>query len=247
MVSILDQLVRARAASARDDVIWQPREFHDPAPIPCIRSAHPWPHRRTSRRERAAMSPLATIALLLFTGAITPGPNNLLVLRAVADRGWRGGLGGVAAIVGGSVVLLALAIGGFGALVDTWPGLRSALGAAGALYLAWLGAGLLRGTADTPRHGPRRDGALALFLFQFVNPKGWLLMLVVAAAAPAGETTATVLRLLPMTVAITGACLLLWALLGRALAEAFAHPVRRRWIDRASGIALLACALPLLA
>ena len=32
------------------------------------------------------MSPLATTALLLFTGAITPGPNNLLVLRAVASE-----------------------------------------------------------------------------------------------------------------------------------------------------------------
>lgn len=193
------------------------------------------------------MTPLAAIALLLFTGAITPGPNNLLVLRAAAARGWRGSLDGVAAIVGGSVVLLALAVGGFGALVTTWPGLRSVLGVAGALYLAWLGMGLLRGTAHAPAQGPRVDGALALFLFQFVNPKGWLLMLVVAAAVPPGDTAATVLRLVPLTVAITGACLLLWAALGHALADAFAHPARRTWIDRACGLALLACALSLLA
>ena len=197
------------------------------------------------------MNPLATIALLLFTGALTPGPNNLLVLRAAAERGWRGSLGGIAAIVVGSVVLLVLAVGGFGQLVATWPALRSGLAVLGALYLAWLGTGLLRGTGHgielASGQGRRVDGALALFLFQFVNPKGWLLMLVVAAAAPPGDTAATVLRLAPLTIAITGSCLLAWAALGHALADAFAHPLRRTWIDRACGLALLACALSLLA
>src|SRR5690606_37940958 len=122
------------------------------------------------------MNPLATIALLLFTGAITPGPNNLLVLRAAAERGWRGSLAGIGAIVAGSVVLLALALGGFATLVATWPGLRNPLGVAGALYLAWLGVDLLRGASPSRARGPRREGALALFLFQFVNPKGWLMM-----------------------------------------------------------------------
>ena len=193
------------------------------------------------------MSSLAPIAILLFTGAITPGPNNLLVLRAAAERGWRGSFSGITAIVGGSVILLALAVAGVGTLITAWPGLRSAIGLAGALYLAWLGIGLLRAAPPIHEDGIRVDGALALFAFQFLNPKGWLLMLVVAAAAPPADIAATLLRLVPLAVAITAACLLLWAALGHALADAFAEPARRVWIDRACGLALIACAPSLLA
>lgn len=193
------------------------------------------------------MSPLAAIAVLLFTGAITPGPNNLLVLRAAAERGWRGSLSGIAAIVGGSVVLLALAVAGVGTLFATWPGARSAIGLAGAIYLAWLGIGLLRAAPTTDAERARVERPVALFVFQFLNPKGWLLMLVVAAAAPSGDLFATLLRLAPLTVAITAACLLLWAAIGHVLVDAFADPARRDWIDRACALALFACAVSLLA
>ena len=244
---IVDQLVRARAATNNDDGASN-RGIHDETRATrVLPPSIDWYPDRTVGGADAGMSPLAAIAMLLFTGAITPGPNNLLVLRAAAERGWHASLAGITAIVGGSVVLLALAVAGIGTLVTAWPGLRSAIGLAGALYLAWLGLVLLRAAPTIHEPRARVGGALALFVFQFLNPKGWLLMLVVAATAPQADIAATLLRLAPLTVAITAACLLLWAALGHALADAFAHPVQRAWIDRACGLALFACALSLLA
>lgn len=212
----------------------------------CVPAKPPARSRESTTARCEAMSPLATIALLLFTGAITPGPNNLIVLRKAAEHGWQGSLGDIAAIVAGSVILLSLALAGVAALVAGWPVSRAILAGIGAAYLGWLGACLLRGTPASGNPGPGLDGVPAVFLFQFLNPKGWLLMLVVAAAAPAGAPAAA-WPLLPLTAAITGACLLLWAALGHALARAFADPARRRGFDRACGVVLLGCAFSLLA
>ncbi|SEI47918.1 Threonine/homoserine/homoserine lactone efflux protein [Frateuria terrea] len=196
--------------------------------------------------QRNAMHDLLAPAGLLFAAAITPGPNNLVVLRESGRGGVRGAAGAIGGIVLGGLALFAIAAAGAGTVLATHATLRTMLGAAGALYMAWLGLCLLG--AGTRGASPQRAGlalpagALGLFGFQFLNPKGWVMVLALVAAWPA-TSLAGYLPLALLFIAIPSGCLLLWSLAGRLLAAHMAQPRSRRRIDAAMGALLLASAV----
>lgn len=195
------------------------------------------------------MHDLLAPAGLLLAAAITPGPNNLVVLREAGRGGVRGAIGATGGIVLGGLVLLAVAGAGAGALLATHATLRVVLGAAGAAYMAWLGVRLLG--HDTRAAAPDRGAtlptsSLGLFGFQFLNPKGWAMVLTIVAAHPVTGLSGY-LPLALLFTAIPLACLLLWCVAGRLLATRLAHPRSRRRIDVALGGLLLASAALLLA
>jgi threonine/homoserine/homoserine lactone efflux protein len=194
------------------------------------------------------MHDLLAPAGLLLAAAITPGPNNLVVLRASGRGGMRGAAGAIGGIVLGGLALFAIAAAGAGTMLAAHATLRAGLGAGGALYMAWLGLCLL-GTRARPAPGRAEvalpAGALGLFGFQFLNPKGWVMVLTLVAAWPA-TGLAGYLPLALLFVAIPLGCLLLWSLAGRLLAAPMARPRARRRIDAAMGTLLLASAALLL-
>src|SRR5690242_15996736 len=102
------------------------------------------------------MHDLLAPAGLLFAAAITPGPNNLVVLRESGRGGVRGAAGAIGGIVLGGLALFAIAAAGAGTMLATHPVLRTGLGAAGAIYMAWLGLRLLG--AETSRASSERAG-----------------------------------------------------------------------------------------
>ena len=195
------------------------------------------------------MDPLLAACGLLLVAAITPGPNNLVVLRAAGRAGVRGALPAIAGIVGGGLLLLAVTALGAGAAFAAHPPLRRWTGAIGALYLAWLGVSL--GVAGiAPRHAAAAPaalpaGTLGLIGFQFLNPKSWVIVLSVLAAMPATGLS-DYLPLAGLFVLVPALCLLLWAALGAWLARWLVRPAVRRGVDLAMGAALVACAFLLL-
>lgn len=195
------------------------------------------------------MEQLLAAAGLLCVAAITPGPNNLVILHAAGTAGMRRTLPMIAGVVLGGLLLLAVTALGAAAVFAALPPLRRWTAVAGALYLAWLGASLCV-AALSPRPGatpaPRLPaGTLGLIGFQFLNPKSWLLVLTVFAAMPA-TAAHDYLLLSAMFVLIPAPCLLLWATLGASLARWLARPATRRGVDAISGAMLFACALLLL-
>lgn len=193
------------------------------------------------------MDRLIALAGLLCVAAITPGPNNLVVLRAAGQAGIRAAVPAITGIVIGGLLLLALAAIGAGAVFAAHPVLKGWIGAAGSLYLAWLGVSLCVGgmasrpCAVTPGAAPLPAGTLGLIGFQFLNPKSWVLVLTVLAAAPAA-TPGDYLPLAGLLALIPTLCLLLWASLGAWLARWLIRPVVRRGVDLVMGVLLVACA-----
>jgi threonine/homoserine/homoserine lactone efflux protein len=212
------------------------------------------------------MEALIGAAGAIAAAALTPGPNNFVVMRTAARGGVRGALPAIAGVALGSLALLAVVVAGAGAVFDAEPRLRAALAVAGALYLVYLGARLLAGgSGGGSAGGPARAeelpaGVAGLFGFQFLNPKSWVLALTATAATPAGwGALARFGRLAALFAVIPTACLLLWAALGAATAA-----TRKRlsggtggerphaggragaWLDRALGGLLIASALLLL-
>ncbi|MGB5853224.1 MAG: LysE family transporter, partial [Rhodanobacter sp.] len=100
---------------------------------------HAW---HSTIAENEPMEQLLAAAGLLCVAAITPGPNNLVILRAAGAAGVRRTLPMIAGVVLGSVLLLALAALGTASAFAALPWLRRGTALAGALYLAWMGASL---------------------------------------------------------------------------------------------------------
>lgn len=193
------------------------------------------------------MDRLIALAGLLCVAAITPGPNNLVVLRAAGHAGIRAAVPAITGIVLGGLLLLALVAAGAGMAFAAHPSLKLWIGAIGALYLAWLGVSLCVG-GMTPRQSRASSaepalpaGTLGLIGFQFLNPKSWVMVLTVLTALPA-TTLRDYLPLAGLFVLIPTLCLLLWASLGAWLARWLVRPVVRRGVDIVMGVLLVVCA-----
>lgn len=192
------------------------------------------------------MDSIAAAAGLLTVAAITPGPNNLIVMHAGAAR-VRDALPAVAGIVCGGLLVLSLAVAGIGAAIAAWPSLRLLATILGAGCLAWLGLSMaLRPQAAGAASTALPHGFVTLTGFQLVNPKTWVMMLTLVAAVPSADAAAAWLRLAPLAGAIPVPCLLLWAGFGRALARRLGDAQTRGRVDRVLGLLLVACAAGLL-
>jgi len=193
------------------------------------------------------MDRLLALCGLLCIAAITPGPNNLVVLRAAGRAGVRGAMPAILGIVLGGLSLLAVMMLGAGTVFASHPPLRQWIGLGGSLYLVWLGMSLCAGginplkTSTTAREPPLPAGTLGLIGFQFLNPKSWVMVLTALATLPANAVR-DYLPLAGLFVLIPTSCLLLWAALGAWLARWLLRPTVRRSTDILMGALLIACA-----
>ena len=107
------------------------------------------------------MDALIGVAGLVAVAAITPGPNNLVVMRTAAHSGFMGALPAIAGIVAGGLAMLLLVIAGVGVLFAAEPRLYSLITVGGGVYLCWLGVGLVKDSFADPA-GHRATPARAL-------------------------------------------------------------------------------------
>lgn len=112
----------------------------------------------------------------------TPGPNNLMLLTAGARFGFRRCIQHILGIMAGcQTLLLGIALG-LGGLLQTYPQVALALKilcVAVLVYLAWM---LVRPADESVGQPGEADitarpiGFWQAFLFQWVNPKAWMMM-----------------------------------------------------------------------
>ncbi len=192
------------------------------------------------------MEALFAVAGLVGVAAITPGPNNFIVLEQALRGGFRVALPAIAGIVAGTQVLLLLIWLGLGILIAQEPSLKLLLTLGGATYLVWLGISIIGRSFSAQEtdggnvtHDPRSFGAL--FLFQFLNPKSWVLVTTATASLSAADASDgpgfVVLALLFLAIPVS--CLSLWALMGISLMRFLDDPARKRWFDRGMGALLV--------
>jgi threonine/homoserine/homoserine lactone efflux protein len=180
-----------------------------------------------------------------FVMSITPGPNNVMLTASGATFGFRRTVPHIFGIVFGFVVQLLAVCAGLSVLFNRWPALQSALSWVGAAYLIYLGWHLLRRRdADAARHS-RPVRFLEAALFQFLNPKAWVMTLTAATlflphelgALLAGAYMALVME------GIGVPCMTVWALFGSALRNFLAAPRARVVFNAAMAMALVATAV----
>lgn len=190
------------------------------------------------------------VAGLMVVATITPGPNNLVVMRAAAHSGFIGALPAITGILAGGLAMLFLVMAGAGLVFAAEPRLYSVITVGGGVYLCWMGASLVMGSFAKPGANNTSPtsvlpaGAAALFGFQFLNPKSWVMVLTVTAAVQGGaESSQAFLPLAALFTVIPALCLALWCTLGVLMKTYLDRPRIRSWLDRVMGLLLFASAL----
>lgn len=180
-------------------------------------------------------------------GSITPGPNVLMVAAAAAGHGLRAVVPHMLGITFGfGAMLLLVGLGLAGPLAAS-PATHAVLRWVGAAWLLWLAWKIATAEPAAAEAKPPL-GFVGAALFQWVNPKAWMLA---AAAIPA--FTAEGAPLVPQVVAIafvftavTMPCLLVWAGLGIGAARLLREPGRLRTFNIAMALLLVASLVPIL-
>lgn len=123
---------------------------------------------------------LLAFASFAFVASVTPGPNNVLLTATGSSVGFCRGLATLFGITSGFSVMIFVLTLGLGGLVLDHPTVLSALKIAGILMLIWLAYQIafapVRRTDSGEIHTPTAIGFLPAALFQWVNPKAWLVV-----------------------------------------------------------------------
>ena len=196
---------------------------------------------------------LATFATVTALVSVTPGPQMVFVMTQAAWRGPRAGAAALAGLQLGNATWFVMAGLGLGALALAWPGAFTALTAAGALYLGWLGIQALRhaGAGESSETAPRHAGRHALrdsLAVSLSNPKS--LVYVLALLPPcvnAREPVAPQLAVLAaVAISIDVAIGVIYVAAGGGLASMLHKPSVRLWMERGIGAVFLILAAAIL-
>lgn len=180
-----------------------------------------------------------------FVMSITPGPNNVMLTASGARFGFRATVPHILGIVAGFVVQLLAVCAGLSVLFNRWPALQTALSWVGAAYLIYLGWKMLRSADADPAHHARPVRFHEAALFQFLNPKAWI-MTVTAATLFLPHELGALLAGTYMALVMEGIgvpCMAVWALFGSGLRNFLAAPRARMVFNVAMAAALIVTAL----
>jgi threonine/homoserine/homoserine lactone efflux protein len=130
------------------------------------------------------MSTEQTAAFVLFAvvAAVTPGPSNVMLTAAGANGGVVRGLPCLVGVTAGMGLMMFVVPLGLGSLILRNPLVLKALNWAGAALLLWLSWKIATSRRMDSLPESRPVGFIGAAVFQWVNPKSWL---VTASAAGA--------------------------------------------------------------
>ncbi|MEO8314020.1 MAG: LysE family translocator [Pseudomonadota bacterium] len=179
--------------------------------------------------------------LVLFTlvAAITPGPNNLLLMRSGARFGVRRSTSHMLGIQVGFFGLLVMSHLGVGTLLRALPFAMQLLRWGCFGYLLWLAYAILHDarseTAAAKRPIAMEQSArpmtlIEAMLFQLVNPKAWMMTITVVSGFY-GDKTPTWLDLAVIAlicVSIGTTSMLIWNIWGAAINSLLTQPRARQ-------------------
>lgn len=173
---------------------------------------------------------LLPLAIFAFVSSITPGPNNIMMASSGMVFGVlrsRPHLLGIN--IGFGVLLLVCALG-VGQVMLSVPHADLALKLFASVYLLYLAWGLrsivLQDAQDVVR---KPMSFMAAAMFQFVNPKAWVMAITgTSAFLPPGSGWSSTLILCAVFCLINLPCVGLWAVAGASMRRALAHAHWRR-------------------
>jgi len=175
-----------------------------------------------------------------FVMSITPGPNNVMLTVSGARFGFRRTVPHMLGIGCGFVLQLLAVCAGLAALFTRWPALQSGLAWVGAAYLVYLGFTLLGRKDVSAQTTGHPVSFLQAALFQFLNPKAWVMTVTAATLflPPGLGALATGGYMAGVMEGIGLPCMAVWALFGSWLQGLIGAPRGRMAFNVAMALAL---------
>lgn len=188
------------------------------------------------------------VSLILFAVAtcITPGPNNMMVLASGVNFGFRRSLPHLVGInLGFPVMVVAVGLGVAG-LFTRFPELHAVLRVVGAAYLVYLAYRIATSGQASSAAPARPLTVLQAALFQWVNPKAWIMAVggVVTYSVASGSYFGQVLVIALVFMVFGTPCTGAWLWFGSALRGLLEQPARLRAFNLAMAALLLASLVP---
>ena len=188
---------------------------------------------------------LIAITVFSVVSSVTPGPNNVMLTATGANVGFRRGLPHLFGVTTGFGLMQFVLIGIAGTAMTSMPMLLTALKVAGIAVLLWLSWKI----ATAGRAGIARERPIGFFgavLFQWVNPKAWLICAGAVSFLQADTSPLLQAAIFAAIWFVTGTpCMMLWLGFGAAMQYFLRTDRALRTFNIAMGI-LLAATVPLM-
>jgi len=184
--------------------------------------------------ETSTILSLAAFAALITA---TPGPNTVMLAASGLAFGVRRSLPQFAGILIGFALLLAAIAAGLQAMVLAEPRILWLLRLVGTVYLLGLARKLWNAASTTEAACAAPMPLAHALVFQFVNPKAWLIAItVVTAVAESATSHAAQAVLCILFMLFSAPVLFAWVLFGAAIRHALRNPLALRRINRCVSI-----------
>jgi threonine/homoserine/homoserine lactone efflux protein len=191
---------------------------------------------------------ILSLVAFAFVTAMTPGPNNTMLLTSGVNFGFNRTRPHVLGVtIGFTIMILAVGLG-IGRIFTAFPPLYSGLRIVSVLYLMWLAWRIATAGTSNPivTDEARPMTFFEAALFQWVNPKGWMVALSVAAnyVSP-GSLWADLMALSAVFLVISLISTTSWAFFGTSLRPLLQDPKSVRIFNVAMAVALVASLWPI--
>jgi len=191
---------------------------------------------------------LGLMAIYSFVTSVSPGPNNTVLLALSARFGHKGALPHlVGMVIGLSVMVIAMSAG-LGAFFTAYPAVYEVMKYAGFAYVLYMAWRIYRAALPQPgEEGGTPTTIWRATLFQWVNPKAWIVIAAfVTAYVPVELGAASVLIALAMFIGFTMPGATLWVVVGTLLARLLRTQRSQKVFTAVMAVALVASMVPVL-
>jgi threonine/homoserine/homoserine lactone efflux protein len=188
-----------------------------------------------------------SIILFVIATCVTPGPNNVMLMSSGANFGMGRTMRHLAGInIGFPLMLMAVGLGA-GAIFRQYPWLQDGLKVIGAVYLLYLAYRIASTPVvnmDDPSGKPL--GFTAAALFQWVNPKAWVMAVgaVLAFTSTLGPFSVQVVLIALLFFLFGSPCSLIWVFFGQYLRRFLNRPSCLKAFNITMSLVLLISLIP---
>jgi threonine/homoserine/homoserine lactone efflux protein len=188
---------------------------------------------------------ILAIALFSFVTAITPGPNNTILLATGMNHGFRKAIPFILGIQTGIVIVVSALLLGVNGLLSANPSLFQWLKIIGFAYIIYLAWRIVRAGEVEGQELKKPLGYLQAVPLQFVNPKLWITMTAFSTSlVPPGLALWEYALILAIVVVVKIPGAASWALFGQVLKAMLGDPKRRKIFNVIAAVVLVASMLP---
>lgn len=188
-----------------------------------------------------------SVLIFCLVSAITPGPNNIMLMTSGVNHGIRRSIPHYLGICLGFPAMVSAVGLGLGAVFANYPSVHQFVKVVGIGYLLFLAWKI--GNAGNPGANPGLQDPLTFFqaaAFQWVNPKAWVISIGLVATFTSGENIQAQIAFIILAVFFVGVFTLgLWLMLGAALQKVIHRRKHLQYFNIAMALLLALSVLPI--